>query len=161
MQALYVFWNQNDDSKLSFKKGSAYAAGYDLQTAEDITLEPGVVTEVKTGLHMAIPKGWYGKVLERSGLAKNHYIAVKAGVIDADYRGEIKILLKNEQQGPSAKPVVFRTGDRVAQVVFHQCGTPSEIVSAASFDEFLSISAASSSDRGSNGFGSTGVSHMV
>lgn len=76
-------------------KGSALAAGYDLSSAEDISVKAHSKQLISTGISMAIPEGYYGWMAPRSGLAAKHFIDVGAGVIDADYRGEVKVLLFN------------------------------------------------------------------
>ncbi len=76
-------------------KGSALAAGYDLVSAEEISVPSKNKQLVSTGISMAIPEGYYGRVAPRSGLAVKNFIDVGAGVIDSDYRGEVKVLLFN------------------------------------------------------------------
>mmetsp|Transcript_134 Transcript_134/g.225 ORF Transcript_134/g.225 Transcript_134/m.225 type:complete len:137 (+) Transcript_134:152-562(+) len=85
------------------RRGSLYAAGYDLCSDEDCVVEARSRLLVATGLAMAIPKGYYGRVAPRSGLASKRFIDTGAGVIDADYRGEVKVLLFNfgEEAFPS------------------------------------------------------------
>jgi dUTP pyrophosphatase len=76
-------------------RGSALAAGYDVSSAEDTEIPARGKALVSTGLVVAVPEGTYGRVAPRSGLAWKHFIDVGAGVIDADYRGELKVLLFN------------------------------------------------------------------
>src|ERR1700741_392890 len=76
-------------------RGSAAAAGLDLYVIENITIAPGERTVARTGLAVSIPEGFYGRVAPRSGLATKNGLDVLAGVIDADYRGEIQCLLYN------------------------------------------------------------------
>ncbi len=76
-------------------RGSTYAAGLDLFSIEAATLGPKERRLIRTGLAVAIPKGYYGRLAPRSGLATNKGIDVLAGVIDADYRGEIGCLIYN------------------------------------------------------------------
>ena len=76
-------------------RGSVLSAGLDICSIEDATIEPGQRTLVSTGLAVAIPEGYYGRVAPRSGLATKNGLDVLAGVIDADYRGEIRCLLLN------------------------------------------------------------------
>src|SRR5580765_2481859 len=95
----------SQEDVLSFKKlhadavlparGSAHAAGLDLHSIEEIQLSPKQRVLVRTGLAVAIPGGFYGRIAPRSGLATKKGIDVLAGVIDADYRGEIQCLLYN------------------------------------------------------------------
>ena len=127
---------------------SAHAAGLDLLAAvpEDspLTLAPGRRALVPTGLSIALPSGFEAQVRPRSGLAAKHGITVlnAPGTVDADYRGEIGVLLINHGEAPFA----IRRGERIAQMVIASV-TRAELVPAASL---------SSTERGSGGFGSTG-----
>ena len=76
-------------------QGSPYAAGFDLHALEAATVPARGKALIKTGLAMSIPAGNYGRIAPRSGLAAKHMIDVGAGVIDADYRGEVRVLLFN------------------------------------------------------------------
>ena len=91
-------------------KGSALAAGYDLVSSEDISVKSKTRQLVSTGISMAIPGGYYGRVAPRSGLAVKNFIDVGAGVIDSDYRGEVKVLLFNF----SDIDFEIKKGDRIA-----------------------------------------------
>ncbi|MEQ1753968.1 MAG: dUTP diphosphatase [Micropepsaceae bacterium] len=128
-------------------RATANSAGYDIASAEDVTLEPGAVLAVATGFALAIPEGFEGQVRPRSGLALKHGVTVlnAPGTIDADYRGEVKIILINH--GKQA----FRIGrnDRIAQLIIAP-------VTSAVFERVRELS---SSARGSGGFGSTGTSN--
>jgi len=121
------------------------AAGMDVVSAEDVTIEPGARHAVATGLAMAIPVGFEIQVRPRSGLALKHGITVPntPGTIDSDYRGELKIILINH--GSAAFPIA--RGDRVAQLVLAP-------VTQARWDE---VSELDDTARGADGFGSTGV----
>jgi dUTP pyrophosphatase len=127
---------------------SAHAAGLDLLAAvpEDspLTLAPGRHALVPTGLSIALPSGYEAQVRPRSGLAAKHGVTVlnAPGTVDADYRGEIGVLLINHGEAPFA----IRRGERIAQMVIAAV-TRAELVPAASL---------SSTERGSGGFGSTG-----
>ena len=120
------------------------AAGMDVVSAEDVTIEPGVRHAVATGLALAIPPGYEVQVRPRSGLALKHGISVPntPGTIDSDYRGELKVILVNL----SEEPFAIARGDRVAQLVLAPVirATWSEV---AELDE---------TQRGDGGFGSTG-----
>ncbi|MEM7703372.1 MAG: dUTP diphosphatase [Pseudomonadota bacterium] len=120
------------------------AAGMDVVSAEDVTIEPGARHAVATGLSMAIPQGYEIQVRPRSGLAFKHGITVPntPGTIDSDFRGELKVLLINH--GPTAFEIA--RGDRVAQLVL------APVVQAA-WDEVEELDATA---RGEGGFGSTG-----
>lgn len=123
-------------------RGSEGAAGYDLQSVESCVILPGKRAVVATGLSIELPPGVYGRIAPRSGLAVKHGIQVGAGVVDADYRGEVKVVLFNHD----TNPYVIKPGYRIAQLVLERCETPSveEI-----FDS-------SDTQRGEGGFGSTG-----
>ena len=99
-------------------KGSALAAGYDIVAAEDTTVPAKGKQLVSTGITIAIPEGYYGRVAPRSGLAVKNFIDVGAGVIDSDYRGEVKVLLFNF----SDVEFVVQRGDRIAQLVLERIG---------------------------------------
>ena len=92
------------------KKGSPHSAGYDLHASEDITVPSKGKALVSTGIAMAIPEGYYGRVAPRSGLACKNFIDVGAGVVDSDYRGEVKVLLFNF----SEENFEVKEGDRIA-----------------------------------------------
>jgi dUTP pyrophosphatase len=127
---------------------TAQAAGLDLLAAvpqeSPIVLHPGKVAMVPTGLTMALPAGFEAQVRPRSGLAAKHTVTVlnSPGTIDADYRGEISVLLINH--GPQA--FTIHRGERIAQLVI------ARVVQAA----FEAVTALDDTARGSGGFGSTG-----
>jgi dUTP pyrophosphatase len=127
---------------------SAHAAGLDLLAAvpqeSPVILAPGQYTLVPTGLTIALPPGHEAQVRPRSGLAFKHGVTVlnAPGTVDADYRGEIGVLLINH----GAVPFPIRRGERIAQLVIAAV-VRAELVAAASLSE---------TDRGSGGFGSTG-----
>ena len=119
-------------------------AGLDLYAAEAATIEPGARALVPTGIALAIPAGYAGLVLPRSGLALRQGITLlnTPGLIDAGYRGEVKVLLVNHDR---ATATVAR-GDRIAQLVIQRVET-AELVEVAELPD---------SGRGAGGFGSTG-----
>ena len=120
------------------------AAGMDVLAAEDVTLAPGARHAVSTGLAMAIPRGYEIQVRPRSGLALKHGISLPntPGTIDADYRGEVKIILINL----GTEPFEIGRGDRIAQLVLAP-------VTRATWAEVEKLD---DTARGSGGFGSTG-----
>ncbi|MDQ0316177.1 dUTP diphosphatase [Amorphus orientalis] len=128
---------------------SEAAAGMDLLAAipyaDPIALAPGERTQVPTGLRIALPVGTEGQVRPRSGLAARHGLTVvnAPGTIDADYRGEVGVLLINL----GSEPVTIRRGDRIAQLVV----APVVKVSVEAAD------ALPDTVRGEGGFGSTGI----
>jgi dUTP pyrophosphatase len=120
-------------------------AGFDLHAVERATIEPGGRASVGTGIAVAIPDGYAGLVLPRSGLAHRHGISLvnAPGLIDAGYRGEVRVLLLNTdpEQAFGVDP-----GDRIAQLVLASVEAP-ELVEAPDLD---------ATARGEAGFGSTG-----
>ncbi|KIX96623.1 deoxyuridine 5'-triphosphate nucleotidohydrolase [Fonsecaea multimorphosa CBS 102226] len=111
-------------------RGSAFAAGYDLYASRPTTIPQRGKALVSTDLSIATPEGTYGRIAPRSGLASKHFIDTGAGVIDADYRGEVKVLLFNHSE------VDFQVnkGDRIAQLVLERIYTP-EIVEVENLEE--------------------------
>ena len=126
--------------------GSKFAAGADLYSAEDadVVIEPSETKFIGTGLAMEIPEGYVGLVYARSGLACKRGLAPanKVGVVDSDYRGEIKVALHNH--GKEAQTV--EKGERIAQMVI----APYLSV------HYEEADALSETERGEGGFGSTG-----
>jgi dUTP pyrophosphatase len=120
-------------------------AGYDLHAAETALIEPGRRASVGTGIAVAIPEGQAGLVLPRSGLAARHGIALvnAPGLIDAGYRGELRVLLLNTDP---EEPFEIAPGDRIAQLVLVRIEAP-PLEEAEDLDE---------TGRGEGGFGSTG-----
>lgn len=126
-------------------RGSKYAAGADLYSAEnDLYIEDRQTVMIGTGIAMEIPEGYVGLVYARSGLACKEGLAPanKVGVIDSDYRGEIKVALYNQ----SGEKKLVKKGERIAQIVIAPFLAP----------EFTEVSELDETDRGDGGFGSTG-----
>jgi dUTP diphosphatase len=127
---------------------SAHAAGLDLVAAvpdnAPLVLLPGKHALVPTGLSIALPAGFEAQVRPRSGLAARHGVTVlnAPGTVDADYRGEIGVLLINH----GAEPFTIRRGERVAQMV----------IASVAQAELVGVETLSQTDRGGGGFGSTG-----
>ena len=135
--------NKSDNALPQYEtRGSA---GLDVRSAQDISIEPGKWELVKTGLYVEIPYGYEMQVRPRSGLALKHGVTVlnSPGTIDADYRGEIGVILINHGY------TVFeiKAGDRIAQLVVAQ-------VEHVQWQAMGSLN--SSTSRGKKGFGSTG-----
>ncbi len=120
-------------------------AGFDLFAAEEALLAPGGRGDVGTGIALAIPGGHAGLVLPRSGLARKHGITLvnAPGLIDAGYRGEVRVLLLNTDREEAFE---VEPGERVAQLVIVRHEAP-ELVEAPELGETA---------RGAGGFGSTG-----
>jgi len=128
---------------------SAGAAGMDLRAAVDesapVVIEPGRHDLIPTGLAIALPAGFEAQVRPRSGLAANHGVTVlnSPGTIDADYRGEIKVILINH----GSAPFTVTRGERIAQMV----------VAPVTQATLIEVSDLHSTARGSGGFGSSGT----
>lgn len=124
-----------------------HAAGMDLcaAVANDVVIEPGKRALVPTGLAIALPEGYEAQVRPRSGLALKHGVTVlnSPGTIDADYRGEVQVILANL----GAEPFTVARGMRIAQMV----------VASYARVEWQQVSALPESARGAGGFGSTGL----
>lgn len=129
------------------KQGSRYSAGYDLQSSESKIIKPGEIARLPTGISVEIPLQYCGLILARSSLhqlGNGCCLANSVGLIDPDYRGEIKLPIFNPI-GPQT--VKIEAGTRLAQIIF----VPFTSV------EWLRVTRLSETDRGLGGFGSTGV----
>lgn len=141
-----LLFHLDEEAKL---RGAAFEAprpgdaGFDIRAAEDAIIAHGTQAAVSTGLRLAIPAGWVGIVKDRSSMASRR-IYTHAGVIDAAYRGELKVLLSN--QGTEEYQV--KAGEKVAQMVIVPCLTICSPVASAD--------ALGATARGDGGFGSTG-----
>ena len=135
-------FKQLDSRAVLPKRGSALAAGLDVCSIEDLEIEPKRRVMARTGLAVAIPQGFYGRVAPRSGLAAKNGLDVLAGVIDSDYRGEVCCLLYNTGDETISLPA----GSKICQLIVEQIITP-EAEWATDLDETA---------RGAGGFGSTG-----
>lgn len=128
------------------ERGSVMAAGYDLfaDLSEEVVIKPHNTVMIGTGIAVAIPAGYYGGIFARSGLSSKEGLrpANCTGVVDADYRGEIKVALHND----SDEERVVTPGQKVAQMVV------SPFLSVI-FEEVDSLN---ETERGEGGFGSTG-----
>ncbi|MBI3652781.1 MAG: dUTP diphosphatase [Acidobacteria bacterium] len=122
-------------------------AGFDLHSRIDVELAPGERAVIPTGLALAIPQGYAGLVLPRSGLAARHGIALvnAPGLIDSGYRGEVAVILINTDKRES---FVIKRGDRIAQMMIQKVEEV-KLLAVAQLDE---------TERGADGFGSTGKS---
>ena len=125
-------------------RGSGLAAGYDLASAEDIVIPARGKAIAKTDLAMAIPLGHYGRIAPRSGFSWKKHTDIGAGVIDADYRGNVGVVIFNH----SDEDISVSQGDRVAQLIIEQISTPVVEDVEGDLDD---------TQRGEGGFGSTGM----
>ena len=128
------------------QKATEESAGYDLYAAEAKTILPGKNDLVCLDLRWAIPKGFCGRIFPRSSLIKENNVTVEAGLIDADYRGLVYVILVNH----SEKVFTVRTGDRIAQAVFFEKFD-------VHFEKVSKKEELGATKRGSGGFGSTGI----
>ena len=122
-------------------------AGLDLSSIESYLLLPGERKLFKTGISLAIPPGYYGRIAPRSGLAHKYGIQIGGGVIDENYRGEIGVILFNSSSGEQARPLNIEVGSRIAQIIFERYYT---------FD-FVEVRELDETVRGEGGYGSSGV----
>ncbi len=124
------------------KYAHAGDAAFDLYASEDVDIKPGERVSVPTGLAMEIPEGYVGLIWDKSGLSHNFGLKTLGGVIDAGYRGEVKVGMTN-----LGKEIYkFEKGHKVAQMIIQKC----ECVDIKETDEL------SDTSRGVGGFGSTG-----
>ena len=135
-------FKQLDPRAVLPKRGSVLAAGLDVCGIEDLEIAPKQRVLARTGLAVAIPPGFYGRVAPRSGLAAKNGLDLLAGVIDSDYRGEIVCVLYNTGD----EIIKLPAGSKICQLIIEQIITP-EAAWATDLDETA---------RGAGGFGSTG-----
>lgn len=135
------------------KRQTSGSAGFDLCAdtgGKPTIIEFGRVTVIDTGIAMQIPEGYVGLVKPRSGLAFNYGVDTLAGVIDSDYRGEVKLMLTTETETHGTlfgKEIKVNHGERMAQIIFVPVLT--EAIEVDEFDD--------QTERGENGFGHTGI----
>lgn len=131
-----------DEQAILPTRGSDHAAGLDLYACKESVIPARGYLPISTGVAVAIPLGYYGRIAPRSGLAAKHGIDTLAGVIDSDYRGELICLLANH----SDNDFEIKPGDRVAQFV----------IEAIIFPDPEFVPELPDTNRGDGGFGSTG-----
>lgn len=132
----------SDRAKLPMR-ATPFSAGYDLFASEYAIILSHDIAIISTDVSMAIPIGYYGRIAPRSSLAVKNHIDVGAGVVDADYRGIIKVVLFNH----SNSNFEVNCGDRIAQLIITKIITP----------EIEQVGLLSPTIRGTGGFGSTGI----
>jgi dUTP pyrophosphatase len=135
-------FQQLDPRAVLPSRGSSFAAGLDICTIEALTIGPHERAVARTGLAVAIPHGFYGRVAPRSGLAVKLGLDVLAGVIDSDYRGELCCVLYNTSNAEMS----LEAGSKICQLIIEKIITPK-----ATWSEDLDETV-----RGAGGFGSTG-----
>ena len=139
---MIYFKKLHENAKLP-TRGSEHAAGLDLYAVERMDIWPSAQVMIPTGLAVAIPADHYGRIAPRSGLATKYGIQVHAGVVDSDYRGEMRVCLINHGD----QMVEIKPGDRIAQLIIEKC-----LITEAEWADELD-----GTERGAGGFGSTGV----
>ncbi len=157
MSYTYFFVKRLTQSAILPQRGSKQAAGYDLFADENLTIQPCRYDNetkllsigqalISTSIAIKIPDGYYARIASRSGLAVKSYLEVGAGVVDSDYRGEVKVLLRNL----GSIPYEVKQGTRIAQLIIEKITTPE-------VEEVIDLDV---TDRGEGGFGSTGLSNL-
>lgn len=131
------------DNAMIPTRGSPLAAGYDLSSAIDIVIPAQGKATIPTNLAFAFPEGVYGRIAPRSGLAHKHHLDVGAGVIDADYRGDVGVVLFNHAE----TDFKVNRGDRIAQLIL-ECYKVADLEVVERLEATV---------RGNQGYGSTGV----
>lgn len=158
-----LYFKKLNEDAIVPTRGSEGAIGYDLYAAEDGFIQFCGRKLVKTGIAVAIPDGYYGRIAPRSGLALKWGVDVMAGVIDGDYRGEIGVILsiqtpKLPRIAEDAQPIIasgkqiegmfhWKKGDRIAQLIIERAITP----------EIEVVEELPETKRGTGAYGSTGV----
>lgn len=117
-------------------------AGIDLMTPVDVVIKANDSAVIDTGVHVAIPEGYFGKLESKSGLNVNHNVVCLGGVIDCGYTGSIKVKLYNLGD----EPMSFKRGNKIVQMIIQPC----------SLTSFCIVDSLEDTERGNNGFGSTG-----
>ena len=128
-------------------RGSEGVVGYDLSASSDCIIPSRGKGIVETGLAVSLPPGVYARIAPRSGLAIRNFIDVGAGVVDSDYRGEIKVVLFNH----SAEDFAVKAGDQIAQLILERIETP-QVKKVAALDDTNCVA---------GGFGSTGTKQLT
>ena len=145
MSILKVQYYSNDDEFTLPTIAHGDDAGYDLYSAETVTILPQSCEGVNCKFNMAIPRGYFGKVYSRSSLLKHHIITTEAGVIDSGFRGELFVFLFNHGK----ELFTIKPRDKIAQMVFMK----KETVEFVKVDDLFKLG---KTERGDNGFGSSG-----
>lgn len=132
-----------EDEMFIPKKGHFDDAGFDLRCAEDFIIKAGENAVISAGIRVEIPYGYFGKIESRSGLFIKGILA--QGVIDAGFRGDVKVIMWNL----SKNDISFERGDRIAQMVVEPLSDPETV--------FQNVNILNASSRGASGYGSTGL----
>jgi len=133
------------------QKAKKNAAGYDIFSAEDVTIDDNCPKKIGTRISVSFPSGFFGKIETRSGQCREKGLRVDAGVIDSDYTGELFILLS--KTSPKKADIIIKKGERIAQLIVHkECTFETKVVYHPPCDEKKTTD----EHRGCLGFGSTG-----
>ena len=145
MSVLKVQYYSNDDEFTLPTIAYGDGAGYDLYSAETVTILPQSCEGVNCKFNMAIPRGYYAQVCSRSGLVKHHLITAEARVIDSGFRGELFVFLFNHGK----ELFIVKPEDKIAQMIFMK----KETVEFVRFDDLFKLG---KTERGDSGFGISG-----
>ena len=129
-------------TKYPIAKAHSTDSGFDLKSVEELSLEPGEIKLISTGIRLALPKGYEAQVRPKSGLSSKGFM-VYLGTVDNEYRGEVKVIAQNN----SIKKIDIKDGQKIAQIVFNKLDNI-ELLELSNIQE--------DTERGEGGFGSTG-----
>ena len=136
------FQKLHEDAVIPYRATEG-AAGYDLISIDDSTLQVGEMARIRTGIAVKCPQGTYGRIAETSGNTWKKGVRVGAGVCDEDYRGELMVIVFNQHP---TNPARIEKGKKIAQLIFEKILTP----------EVEEVDELPTTERGVGGFGSTG-----
>lgn len=139
----FYLCDEAKEKGVSFSPPRCLDAGFDLPCLDKVEIAPGSSSLLRTGIHLAIPENWVGLIRDRSSIGSRGGV-VAAGVIDASYRGEVRVLMHNLGH----EPLCFETGERIAQCLI--------LPHLSHGEQVESLEALGDTERGSGGFGSTG-----
>lgn len=140
------------------EKAFTTEAGFDVFADEDVTIHNGETVAVSTGIALEIPDGYYGRLKARSGLTLNSDLRVQEGTIDSSYRGEVKIIAEIKPfTSWETEELFYHTQLSSAFTIEKGMKIAQLIIQPLPQIELLEVDELSQSDRGANGFGSTGV----
>jgi len=138
------------------RKAHPYDAGFDLAACESGVVPPRGQLMINTGIVIHMPTDCYARVAPRSGLAYKKSIDVMAGVVDHGYSDSVRVILRNHAD----EPFVVSVGDRIAQLIFERIYTPAKL-EWVTYNDIIDANSENNSTRGTNGYGSSGVSANV
>ena len=143
-----------DDGAFLPKKGTSLSAGYDIHALKEVQVEPNSRKLIETGVYLRdMPSDLYIRIAPRSGLAVKKSIDIGAGVVDSDYRGEIRVLFINN----GSEPYHINCHDRIAQLIFEKFEPLTHLIGMTNENETVEEEHDPDLERGEGGFGSTGV----